>query len=48
VKGEVQGTGEQLKEFIQHINKGPKHANVTGIEHSDIETKQGESGFNVH
>jgi len=48
VVGEAQGTEEKVKEFIEHIHNGPKHANVTGVEHSDISTKQDESSFNVH
>lgn len=47
VRGEAQGPEEQLKEFIKHINKGPSHARVTGVEHSEIQTKEDESGFNV-
>ncbi|KAF2232821.1 Acylphosphatase [Viridothelium virens] len=45
VQGEAQGTDEQLKEFIQHLNKGPQAAIVNGVEHSEIETKEGESSF---
>src|SRR5579871_4780839 len=47
VRGEAQGSEEQLKEFIKHINKGPSHARVTGVEHSEIQTKEDESSFNV-
>ncbi len=47
VRGEAQGSEEQLKEFIKHISKGPSHARVTGVEHSEIQTKEDENGFNV-
>ncbi|KAF2088403.1 Acylphosphatase [Saccharata proteae CBS 121410] len=45
VQGEAQGSDDQLKEFIQHLNKGPPAASVSGVEHSDIGPKQGEHGF---
>jgi acylphosphatase len=47
VQGEAQGTADQLKEFVQHLNKGPSAASVSGVEHNDISSKSGESGFNV-
>ncbi|KAF2240568.1 Acylphosphatase [Trematosphaeria pertusa] len=47
VQGEAQGSHEAIKEFVQHLNKGPPAANVTGVEHSDVSTQSGESGFNV-
>lgn len=45
VTGEAQGSDQALKEFVQHLNKGPPAANVTGVEHSKIDVKQGESRF---
>lgn len=45
VQGEAQGSEDALKEFVQHLNQGPSHARVTGVEQSDISTKSGESGF---
>lgn len=47
VQGEAQGTADQLKEFVQHLNKGPSAASVSGVEHNDISSKSGENGFNV-
>ncbi|OCK83705.1 Acylphosphatase [Lepidopterella palustris CBS 459.81] len=47
VIGEAQGSDKALKEFIQHLNKGPLAASVTSIEHSYIDTKRGESGFSA-
>jgi hypothetical protein len=47
VKGEAQGSEDALKEFINHLNKGPPAADVTGVEHSEISTKEGETGFGV-
>ena len=47
VQGEAQGSHEAIKGFVQHLNKGPPAANVTGVEHSDVSTQSGESGFNV-
>ncbi|KAL1609597.1 hypothetical protein SLS59_001104 [Nothophoma quercina] len=47
VQGEAQGSADQLKEFVQHLNKGPSAASVSGVEHNDISSKSGESGFNV-
>ena len=47
VQGEAQGSEDALKEFVQHLNKGSPAASVTGVEHSDISTKPGESGFRV-
>ncbi|KZM23470.1 Acylphosphatase [Ascochyta rabiei] len=47
VQGEAQGSEDKIKEFIQHLNKGPSAASVSGVEHNDISSKSGESGFNV-
>lgn len=47
VQGEAQGSADQLKEFVQHLNKGPSAASVSGVEQNDISSKSGESGFNV-
>jgi len=45
VTGEAQGSDQTLKQFVQHLNQGPPAASVTGVEHSEIDTKQGESRF---
>ncbi|KAF2445913.1 Acylphosphatase [Karstenula rhodostoma CBS 690.94] len=47
VQGEAQGSSDAIKEFVQHLNKGPSAASVSGVEHNDISTKPGESAFNV-
>jgi acylphosphatase len=47
VQGEAQGSDDAIKEFVQHLNKGPSAASVSGVEHTDISTTSGESGFNV-
>ncbi|KAJ8117138.1 hypothetical protein OPT61_g1602 [Boeremia exigua] len=47
VQGEAQGTADQLKDFVQHLNKGPSAASVSGLEHNDISSKSGENGFNI-
>lgn len=47
VKGEAQGSDEAINQFVQHLNKGPSAASVSGVEHDDISVKSGESGFNV-
>ncbi|KAF1848199.1 Acylphosphatase [Cucurbitaria berberidis CBS 394.84] len=47
VQGEAQGGEDAIKDFVQHLNKGPSAASVNGVEQSDISTKSGESGFNV-
>jgi acylphosphatase len=47
VQGEAQGTDDAIKQFVQHINKGPSAASVSGVEHAEISTKPGESGFSV-
>ncbi|EON63754.1 hypothetical protein W97_02982 [Coniosporium apollinis CBS 100218] len=45
VQGEAQGEESSLKQFVEHLNKGPSAADVNKVETSDIEPKQGESGF---
>lgn len=47
VQGEAQGTGDQIKEFVQHLNRGPSAASVSAVEQNDISSKSGESSFNV-
>jgi len=45
VAGEAQGDESSLKQFVQHLNKGPSAASVNGVEQKNIEPKQGEKGF---
>ncbi|KAF1832421.1 Acylphosphatase [Decorospora gaudefroyi] len=47
VTGEAQGSEDKLKEFVQHLNKGPSAASVHQVEQKDIDTKSGESSFDV-
>jgi acylphosphatase len=47
VQGEAQGSDDAIKQFVQHLNKGPPAASVSSVKHEDISTKSGESGFNV-
>ncbi len=47
VQGEAQGSEDKIKEFVQHLHKGPSAASVSKVDHSDLSTKDGESGFNV-
>ncbi|KAF1916365.1 Acylphosphatase-like domain-containing protein [Ampelomyces quisqualis] len=47
VQGEAQGSDDAIKQFVQHLNKGPSAASVSSVEQNDISTKSGESGFNV-
>ena len=46
VIGEAQGDESALDKFVQHLNMGPKHAQVKNVEQKEIETKSGESRFN--
>ncbi|CAD0094324.1 unnamed protein product, partial [Aureobasidium mustum] len=39
------GDSSSLKEFQQHLNKGPSAASVTKLDVNDIKTKEGESDF---
>ncbi|KAH3919828.1 acylphosphatase [Parastagonospora nodorum] len=47
VQGEAQGSDDAIKQFVQHLNKGPPAASVSSVKHDDISTKSGESSFNV-
>jgi len=47
VQGEAQGSDDAIKQFVQHLNKGPPAASVSGVKHDEISTKSGESGFDV-
>jgi acylphosphatase len=47
VQGEAQGSEDAIKQFVQHLNKGPPAASVSGVKHDEISTKSGESGFDV-
>ncbi|KAF2152654.1 Acylphosphatase [Myriangium duriaei CBS 260.36] len=45
VSGEAQGDDSAIKQFVQSLNKGPSAADVAKVDHKDIPTKDGESGF---
>ncbi|KAH7410358.1 Acylphosphatase-like domain-containing protein [Phaeosphaeria sp. MPI-PUGE-AT-0046c] len=47
VQGEAQGTDDAIKQFVEQLKKGPSASSVSGVEHSDISTRSGESDFNV-
>ncbi|KAF2205056.1 Acylphosphatase [Delitschia confertaspora ATCC 74209] len=48
VTGEAQGSHDAIDKFVQHLNKGPPAASVSNVEHSEIDAKEGESGFHVN
>lgn len=45
VEGEAQGSDNAIKEFLEHIKKGPSAAQVTKVDHQEIASKSGETGF---
>jgi acylphosphatase len=45
VIGEAQGDQGALDKFVQHLNMGPRQAQVKNVEQKEIEAKSGESGF---
>jgi len=45
VVGEAQGDASSIDKFMQHLKMGPSAANVTKLDHKEIETKEGDSGF---
>ncbi|KAF2108406.1 Acylphosphatase-like domain-containing protein [Lophiotrema nucula] len=47
VQGEAQGSADAIKEFVGHLNTGPSAASVNEVKQKEMETKSGESGFNV-
>jgi acylphosphatase len=47
VTGEAQGSEDKIQEFVQHLNKGPSAASVSKVDHKDIDSKSGESSFDV-
>jgi acylphosphatase len=48
VVGEAQGSENDLKKLVNHLNKGPSAASVDDVEQKDISTKSGETGFGQH
>ena len=47
VEGEAQGDNSAIENLIQDLNKGPSAARVSKLDHSDIDTIDGESKFEV-
>lgn len=47
VRGEAQGDSDALKKLKADLNEGPRAAHVVKLETKDIETKDGESSFDV-
>ena len=45
VAGEAQGDASSIDKFIQHLKMGPSAAQVKKVDHKEIETKQGDNGF---
>ena len=47
VEGEAQGAEENIQKLVRDLNGGPRHAHVTKVDHKEIETVDGEEGFEV-
>lgn len=47
VQGEAQGSDDKIKDFVQHLHKGPSASSVSGVDTSNISTKSDESRFSV-
>ncbi|KAI7427980.1 Alternative oxidase, partial [Hortaea werneckii] len=45
VVGEAQGTSDSVKQFVDSLYKAPSPAKVSKVESSDMQTKEGDSGF---
>ncbi|KAK4556032.1 inducible alternative oxidase 2 [Recurvomyces mirabilis] len=45
VAGEAQGSASAIDKFLQHLKMGPSAAKVKKVDHQEIDTKQGDSGF---
>jgi acylphosphatase len=45
VTGEAQGDQSALDKFVQHLNMGPRAAEVNKVDQKTIDVKEGESGF---
>ena len=45
VGGEAQADNDAIKKFLKALEQGPSMAEVNGVEKSDMDTKDGESGF---
>ncbi|KAJ5773273.1 hypothetical protein N7457_008169 [Penicillium paradoxum] len=47
VEGEAQGPDEQMKKFLQRIDKGPSLAQVVKLEKRNMDLREDEEGFTV-
>ncbi|KAJ5550176.1 Acylphosphatase [Penicillium sp. DV-2018c] len=47
VEGEAQGPGENVKKFLQRIDKGPSMAQVVKLEKRNLDLRDDEEGFSV-
>ncbi|KAL2269829.1 hypothetical protein VTJ83DRAFT_2013 [Remersonia thermophila] len=47
VEGEAQGEEDNVREFLRHVDKGPKHAHVCKLEQEEREVVDGEEGFEI-
>ncbi|KAF2768885.1 Acylphosphatase [Teratosphaeria nubilosa] len=45
VGGEAQGDASSIDKFVEHLRMGPSAAKVSKVDHSDIETKNSDNGF---
>ena len=45
VVGEAQGTSDSVKQFVDSLYKAPSPAKVSKVESSDMQTKEGDKGF---
>ena len=45
VSGEAQGDASAIDKFLQHLKMGPSAAKVDKVDHKEIDTKQGDNGF---
>lgn len=45
VAGEAQGESSSLDKFVQHLRMGPSAAQVSRVDHNQMDVKDGETGF---
>ncbi|KAL8938918.1 MAG: hypothetical protein Q9216_003638 [Gyalolechia sp. 2 TL-2023] len=47
VEGEAQGDDEAIQKLLKFLESGPPAANVTKVDKSEMDVKEGESSFTV-
>ncbi|RPA79331.1 Acylphosphatase [Ascobolus immersus RN42] len=47
VEGEVQGASDIVKGFVKELHKGPKHARVDKVDTKELDSIDGENGFEI-